>query len=61
MLSINTSEIIDNAVPFPQDNFLQAVRTSCHDCRERSHIQVYIMFYISFDKGERTSKICHDR
>ncbi|PKK74597.1 hypothetical protein RhiirC2_656249 [Rhizophagus irregularis] len=40
MSNINISGLIDDAVPFPQGNFVQAVRTSCHACRERSRILI---------------------
>jgi hypothetical protein len=50
MPNINISELIDNTVPFPQDNFVHAVRTSCHDCRERSRILV--KYYVHFDKND---------
>ncbi|RIA86704.1 hypothetical protein C1645_696732 [Glomus cerebriforme] len=40
MANINTSGITDSAVLYPQGNFVQAIRTSCHDCRERSRIQI---------------------
>lgn len=49
MSNINNSGLIDAAVPFPQGNFVQAVRTSCHDCRERSCILVMYYFHLLKD------------
>lgn len=50
MSNINISGLIDDAVPFPQGNFVQAVRTSCHACRERSRILV--MYYVHLIKND---------
>ncbi|CAI2168159.1 5552_t:CDS:2 [Funneliformis geosporum] len=40
MSNIISTSANSESIPFPHDNFVQAVRASCRNCRERSLIQI---------------------